>query len=155
MYVGCDAITSSDNREHFELYLPQIPPTVNHYKQPRWTGKFISQYITKKGKEFRRDLDAIIPTGRQLTGPVSVSITLCMPDKRRRDVDNYLKATLDALMPKALEDDSQIVSLYVEKTYRKGKPGTYILITPCEEDQKKLGERLKRNEMVSWGNYFH
>ena len=34
----------------------------------------------------------------RLKGPVSVSVALCAPDKRRRDADNSLKPILDLLV---------------------------------------------------------
>ena len=107
---------------------------MNHYWKARACKGFVQHYISPDGRKFKEDLAAIIPPGRQLCGPVSVSITLCMPDKRRRDVDNFLKATLDALQPKAILDDSQIVVLTISKTYMKGNPGTQITIRQCEED---------------------
>ena len=132
LHEGCGAMGASDSKD-IELFYAGIPPSVNHYWKSRNCGKFIRHYVSKEGKEFKRNLDAIIPEGRQIRGPVSVSITLVMPDKRRRDVDNYLKATLDALQPKAIEDDCQIVKLDICKIYRKGQPGTYITIQQCEE----------------------
>ena len=47
--------------------------------------------------------------------PLSVTIELHFSDRRKRDIDNYDKATLDALKGIAYEDDSQII----ERTGRK------------------------------------
>lgn len=47
---------------------------------------------------------------------VEVRIDMHPPDNRKRDIDNILKVTLDALQKAGLfEDDCQIVKLYVEK----------------------------------------
>jgi crossover junction endodeoxyribonuclease RusA len=54
---------------------------------------------------------------------VCVSISMFPPDNRRRDVDNILKVTLDALTYAGLiEDDSQIMQLLVRK-FDKVKAG--------------------------------
>jgi crossover junction endodeoxyribonuclease RusA len=51
-----------------------------------------------------------------------VEIAANQPDNRRRDLDNYLKAPLDALMSAGVyEDDSQIVDLRIYWTEEKGK----------------------------------
>lgn len=51
-----------------------------------------------------------------LDGDLIVDIRLVPPDRRRRDVDNSLKALLDAMQFGGVyHDDSQIVRLTVEK----------------------------------------
>lgn len=48
------------------------------------------------------------------TKEVAVTITLHAPDKRIRDIDNYIKATLDALTHAGVwKDDSQVARLTV------------------------------------------
>jgi crossover junction endodeoxyribonuclease RusA len=47
---------------------------------------------------------------------LAVHITACPPDNRRRDLDNLLKATLDAMQHAGLyDDDSQIDSLKITR----------------------------------------
>jgi crossover junction endodeoxyribonuclease RusA len=51
---------------------------------------------------------------RHFKGPLRVVIEAWRPDKRRRDLDNLLKATLDGLAHAGVyEDDSQIVDLRI------------------------------------------
>ena len=53
---------------------------------------------------------------RQLAGRLAVSMVACPPDRRARDLDNVLKATLDALTHAGVWlDDSQIDLLSVER----------------------------------------
>ena len=53
---------------------------------------------------------------KQLTGDLMIDIEAFMPDKRRRDLDNILKALLDALTHAGVWlDDSQIVDLRIRK----------------------------------------
>ncbi|TWU43995.1 Crossover junction endodeoxyribonuclease RusA [Novipirellula aureliae] len=53
---------------------------------------------------------------RPITGSLSVDVLIHPPDRRRRDIDNVLKALLDALQHGgAYEDDNQIVDLSIHK----------------------------------------
>jgi hypothetical protein len=60
-----------------------------------------------------------IPT---LLGELSVTIFIFPPDRRKRDIDNIAKATLDALTIAGLwKDDSQIKELNLEMCETYGK----------------------------------
>lgn len=51
---------------------------------------------------------------KHFKGHLKVEIEAFRPDKRRRDLDNLLKATLDGLAHAGVyEDDSQIVDLHI------------------------------------------
>ena len=116
--------------ERLQVTLPW-PPSVNHYW--RATATFRGQirfYITSEGEDFRDAVAPLIPPAPwggtpKFTGPLSIFIAAYPPDGRRRDIDNILKATLDALQHGgAYEDDSQIKSLHVEMVApQPGKPG--------------------------------
>jgi crossover junction endodeoxyribonuclease RusA len=71
-----------------------------------------------EGRRFREQVVALL-TARQvapLTGPLAVEVEIFPPDHRRRDIDNVLKALLDALQHGgAYVDDSQIVQLALAK----------------------------------------
>ena len=96
------------------MYLP-FPPTVNHYYVKTKRGVFIS----KKGREFREKVADEI--NQQLPGTtigeenkLSVDVVLFPMDKRKRDVDNYNKALLDAITQAGLWfDDSQVDQLHI------------------------------------------
>src|SRR6056297_3429442 len=89
------------------------PPSVNHYWKRNRNG---GVRVGVAGVRFRDEvmfaaLQQLKPL-RSLSGPVSVSIVACQPDRRRRDLDNLLKSTLDALTAaKIYGDDSQIHEL--------------------------------------------
>ncbi len=88
------------------------PPTVNHY----WKGNGAKRFICKAGVEFRARVIAAVQSGpaRRFTGRLAVSIDAHPPDKRKRDLDNLLKASLDALQHSGLfDDDSQIDRLAI------------------------------------------
>jgi len=93
------------------------PPTVNHY----WGQSGTRRYIMPRGVAFREAvaLELYAAHGAPIEGPVRLDIVAHPPDKRRRDIDNILKALLDALEHgRAFEDDSQVAHL----TIRRAEP---------------------------------
>jgi len=102
---------------NLEIFLP-FPPTVNNYYTKTQRGVFISQ----KGKKYRAEIEDAVQQQcgpLQLAGQLFLEVILFVPDKRRRDVDNYIKALLDALTHAGLwMDDSQIDQLHL---YRGAK----------------------------------
>jgi len=98
-----------------KLILP-FPPTVNTYWRFTKTGVLISA----TGRLYR--LNAIATVINQLkkipkpiSGPVQITLKLSPPDKRRRDLDNYLKAIFDSLTHAGVwEDDSLIKKMDIE-----------------------------------------
>ena len=100
-----------------------FPPTVNSYYSHTKRGV----YISKKGRLFREaaaeSLHQQLGDLRQLDYRISLTVVLHMPDKRTRDLDNYMKALLDAITVYGLwEDDSQIdqLSIYRGETVKSG-----------------------------------
>jgi crossover junction endodeoxyribonuclease RusA len=95
-----------------EFTLPW-PPSVNTYWRA-FDGRMI---ISAKGREYREtvgDQMTLQGTVRHFTGNLRVTIEAWRPDKRRRDLDNLLKAALEGLAHAGVyEDDSQIVDLRI------------------------------------------
>ena len=107
-----------------------FPPSVNHYwgsksirRGPRNT---VSRYVNKAGKAFRTETIyrcTIARIRNGLTGELKCSIDLYPPDRRIRDVDNYPKGILDALVHAGvMVDDSQVVDLRI-RMMNPVKPG--------------------------------
>ena len=96
------------------LTLP-YPPSVNNYWYRSHNGGL---HIGKKGKDFRTEVMVILNNERveKLAGELTCNILIYPPDKRRRDIDNVLKALLDALEHGgAFENDNQIRRLTIER----------------------------------------
>lgn len=97
------------------LTLP-FPPSANTYY--RRAGHHI--HISDKGRAFAQAVhNAVLvqigkPSARD--GRLSVSVTLCAPDKRKRDIDNSIKPLFDALTKAGVWiDDSQVDLLTVRR----------------------------------------
>lgn len=92
-----------------QLNLP-YPPSVNHYWRHR-QGRF---YIAKEGIKYREDVWLATRGLGKMEGRLRVFVLAIMPDRRIRDIDNILKALLDALKHAGIyEDDSQIDDLRI------------------------------------------
>jgi crossover junction endodeoxyribonuclease RusA len=93
------------------LELP-YPPSVNHY----WRRVGARTLISREGRRFRARVAAHLATRRirRLDGALDVHVTVHPPDRRRRDLDNAMKALLDALAHGGVyEDDGQIDRLEI------------------------------------------
>lgn len=102
-----------------EITLPW-PPSVNRYYRT-FRGRMI---ISKEGREYRKAVQTI--EGEKFQGLVAVEIEAHRPDNRRRDLDNTLKAALDALTHAGLwNDDAQIADLRI---YWAERPGGFLTV---------------------------
>lgn len=59
--------------------------------------------------------------GDPLEGDVHMKILVHVPDRRRRDLQNFPDTICDALQGVCYKDDSQITKLELEKVYVKGQ----------------------------------
>lgn len=91
-----------------------FPPSVNHY----WRMVNGRMIVSAAGRKYRADCQAAVLSQlglcKPLTGRITVGILAHPPDKRRRDLDNMLKASLDALKAaNVIQDDSLIDCLII------------------------------------------
>ena len=107
--------TSSSDARRSEREMPMCfempwPPSVNGY----WTSLRGRLVMSKKGRDYRFTVGAMVECDEPIIGPVAVVICAQPPDRRRRDLDNILKSTLDAIVHVGvLGDDSQIDDLRI------------------------------------------
>ncbi|MGN0842257.1 MAG: RusA family crossover junction endodeoxyribonuclease [Kiritimatiellia bacterium] len=87
------------------------PPSVNNYY--RHVGPRV--LISRAGRKYRTMVVSRLAGSHKLAGRLSLSLECYPPDRRRRDLDNLLKACQDALVQAGvMEDDSQIRRLQME-----------------------------------------
>jgi len=111
-------------------YIFPFPPSVNSlYFQGKNHGQ---KFLSKKGKDFKAAVKALYPNEATLTGNLEVKIYLYPPDSRSRDLDNYVKSTLDALTHiGAIEDDVQIKVILAQigsKVDKYNKGFVYVVL---------------------------
>ncbi len=108
------------------LELP-YPPSVNHL----WRRVGNKTLLSVAARRYRKAVLDGVMSARQpgqalavgttgwylpLVGRLAVSLTMTPPDHQRRDVDNCLKAVLDALTHAGVwRDDAQIDRLLIER----------------------------------------
>jgi crossover junction endodeoxyribonuclease RusA len=102
-----------------EFSLPW-PPSVNHYWRNTINQGRQLVLISAEGRKYRlRVLSEILMQSvprNGMAGSLNVDIAAFPPDKRRRDLDNILKSTLDALVHAGvIADDSFIDCLRVKR----------------------------------------
>lgn len=88
-----------------------FPPALNNlYANVPGRGRVKAERYVKWANAAGWDLKAARP--EPVSGPVSVSILLGRPDKRKRDLDGLAKAPLDLLVKHGvISDDSMVQSL--------------------------------------------
>ena len=117
------------NKMKIKLTLKSLPPLVNAtYKSGG--GRFYKSNASKIAQETMRWEIKGKYRGRPLTGLLGANLGFWWGDKRRRDIDSGIKATLDACTGFLWRDDSQLVELFVTKGIDKKKPHTEIEVYP-------------------------
>lgn len=94
-----------------DIELP-YPPSVNRY----WRKVGNRMLISKAGRDYKRQVCRATRglLAQPMRGPLSVAIQAAPPDNRTRDLDNLLKAPLDALKSAGVYlDDSQIDEIHL------------------------------------------
>ena len=113
----------------YKFKLP-FPPSVNTYY--RRGGRVI--YLSAKGRDYKKAVLATLKglslDGEALTGRLKVRLELSAPTKRKYDIDNRIKATLDALQSAGfIVDDEQIDVISVKRL----PPGDDCCLVTVEE----------------------
>lgn len=113
----------------YQYTLP-FSPSVNHY----WFQKGNRRFIGSKGVQFRKDVLQIVGNAPKLEGRLKILIDVYPPDRRTRDLDNLLKAPLDAMQHALVFlDDNQFDDIQIRRK-EIIKPG-HLIITIMELDK--------------------
>lgn len=96
------------------------PPTVNSYWKPIVRKGRAVLILTDRAIEYRKlalfMLNKQKVKGLAILDPVHIKVTYHPPTKRKYDIDNFLKGTLDAITHGYIwKDDEQIIDMYVRK----------------------------------------
>lgn len=113
------------------------PPSVNGYFIPVRACGFVRLSLSPAGRAYRKDAMHAI---RSVLGPpvttlqsVRVDIELRPPDRRKRDIDNHIKAVFDAIThAKLWGDDGQVDELTVRRGRVKRGGMATVLITELD-----------------------
>lgn len=104
------------------LFLP-FPPTVNSYYS---AGHGKIRYVSAAGRKFRNEVFERVREqmpGEMLNDRLNVEVVLYPPDRRTRDLDNYMKALLDAITHAGLWADDELIdqlSIYRGEVVKSG-----------------------------------
>ena len=123
--------------EGFFIKMP-FPPSVNHYWRHIAVRGRPRVIISKPGRLYRESVVSMVyfKDRPALTGRLAISIELCPPDKRKRDIDNYLKALLDSLTHAGVwEDDEQIDRIEVNRVAPQKEGYAMVSIGHMEQQQ--------------------
>lgn len=112
--------------EETKISIDIIPISVNAaYRRSEGHG----MHMTSEAHAYKEAIHWTAWEKRRIHKTPVVKIQFTFADKRKHDIDNYLKLCLDALNGVMWEDDNDIVQLHVYKLYRKDKPNITITIS--------------------------
>lgn len=108
-----------------QTYLLQtVPPSVNSmYRGGR-------RYLTRTGKDTKEAIAWELAAQQPdvIEGDVALNVLFYFPDRKKRDIDNCLKALLDCCTGVLYRDDSQIIELHVYKHIDARNPRTVVQV---------------------------
>lgn len=108
-----------------ELRLPW-PPTSNHFHQPVRMGKYVRLVTSKKAKDYKKEVVALVheylPNLEPRKNRLAACVSFFPPTRRKCDLPNFEKALFDGLCEAGVfEDDSQFdCILFIRGEVMKG-----------------------------------
>ena len=99
------------------------PPTVNTYWRYTPVGRSCRVFLSAKGRDYKKRVAGILYGLKPSHGRISMEIEVNPPDRRKRDLDNILKALLDSMQGILYMDDEQVDCLTIRRgeVVREGK----------------------------------
>lgn len=112
--------------EETKISINTAPISVNSaYRRSAGYG----MHMTKEAHAYKEAIHWTVWEKRRIYQRPIVKIVFTFGDKKRHDIDNYLKLLLDAMNGLMYVDDNDIVQLHVYKLYNKNKPNITIVIS--------------------------
>ena len=103
--------TEGDDLVILDCEIATTAPSVNHY----WVASGKRRYLSEKAIHFHRLIRGLVPA-HKTASRLKLDVTFHFPNRQRRDIDNYLKATIDSLVKCGLcVDDEQFDELIVKR----------------------------------------
>lgn len=106
----------------------RVPGTPQGKGRPRFSSKSRTTYTPKETRAYETLVRTLALAAAMRCGwpihcgeDVSLRIVATFPDRRRRDLDNVIKACADGLQPIAILDDSQIAEIHAYRVYGTDK----------------------------------
>ena len=104
--------TTGAENEILDAEIWMIPPSVNNYWQVTKGKKWM---LSQKAQDFHNYVRTIVPS-LMTDMRLKMDVTFYFPDLKTRDIDNYLKATIDSLVKcQFCIDDEQFDVLHVKR----------------------------------------
>jgi Holliday junction resolvase RusA-like endonuclease len=98
----------------FEVTLPLPPSTNSLYRNVQGKGRVKSRVYARWLYPAIEEIWHQVRADRGVRGPVS--LTFCVPARMRGDIDNRLKATIDALVKSnRIDDDKHVSSITIQR----------------------------------------
>ncbi|CAB5220110.1 endodeoxyribonuclease RUS [uncultured Caudovirales phage] len=113
-----------------------LPPSVNRLWRTTVAGRMYRspKYVTWKKVAVQ---NAILQAGRRkINGPYKLTLEVVRPDKKRRDLDNLLKAASDCLVEAGIIDDSECE--WIDARWVLSEHPCTITIEEIEHENKEL-----------------
>lgn len=115
----------------FKYIIPEIPPSLNKYlgRENSW------DYRNTKTEWLKKIAFYCIPKPREPLEKAVVTLFFHFKDKRRRDLDNYLKFVLDGLTAAGIIRDDNFETIELRLKGAADKKGiTEIFVEELQDD---------------------
>lgn len=112
--------------ESTHLVLP-YPPSANRYWRSIIIKGSVRVVVSSEAKAFKKAVSAALVGLSPVAGPVSLTMTFYRP-RKRGDLDNLLKVTLDSMKGIAFHDDSQVERIEATRKEDKENPRVEIAL---------------------------
>ena len=129
-----------------QLELP-YPPSVNNY----WRRVGQRTIISKFGRQYKKEVAKLCRglTPFDSSCRLKITILCCPPDRRKRDLDNVLKALLDSLSGYVYNDDSQIDSILIIRSEVRKKGLIFLKVIEMGSNEQNKSKKRSNQSIKS------